>query len=106
MTLKERVIDVDIEDVFEALFDLYPECEGQKNDYFDVYAFIKNTPLRVIEYFVIEIGLIDPSELESYEEGIDEASYVSISGYSPKEDLHFALGFTKWEEWANAKIVV
>ena len=106
MTLKELVKNVDKEEVLEALFDLYPECESEKHKYLEVMAYLEDVPVKMVEAFVVEIGLIDPSETVDYEEGVDEESYVSISGYSPKEDLHFALGFTKWDEWANAMIVV
>lgn len=94
------------EAVLDELLLAYPECLGDKRSYEEVLKFIDETPEKSFDEFVIMVGIIDPSEDEMYEEDIDEEAYLSISGYSMKEDLHFALGFTRWEEWSNAQFVI
>lgn len=106
MTLKKYIENSTQELIMEALIDMYPECLAQSEAYEDVIDYVVNTPESNFDGFVIEVGLIDPSTDGEYEEGVDEEAYLSISGYSVKEDLHFALGFSKWEEWANAKIII
>lgn len=100
--MKEHSID----SILEALFDMYPECQDQHEDYAKVIETIQMMQERTFEEFVIKVGLIDPSGDDLYEEGLDEDAYLSVAGYSVKEDLHFALGFAKWEEWANASILI
>lgn len=106
MTLKNMLKMTTVDAVLEELLIAYPECQNEKNKYKSVIEYVMKTPEVPFEDFIISIELIDPSEEEAYEDEIDEAAYLSISGYSAKEDLHFALGFTRWEEWANAKIVL
>lgn len=106
MTLKKYIESSTQALIMEALVDMYPECLTQSEAYEEVIDYVMNTPESNFDEFVIEVGLIDPSSDEEYEEGVDEEAYLSISGYSVKEDLHFALGFSKWEEWANAKIII
>lgn len=106
MTLKKYIENSTKPLIMEALTEMYPECLAQSEAYEDVIDYVANTPESNFDEFVIEVGLIDPSSDEEYEEGVDEEAYLSISGYSVKEDLHFALGFSKWEEWANAKIII
>lgn len=106
MTLKKYIKNSTQALIMEALVDMYPECLEQSEAYEEVIDYVVNTPESNFDDFVIEVGLIDPSSDEEYEEGVDEEAYLSISGYSVKEDLHFALGFSKWEEWANAKIII
>lgn len=106
MTLKNMLKMTTVDAVLEELLIAYPECQSDKNKYKSVIEYVMKTPEVPFEEFIISIELIDPSEDEAYEDEIDEAAYLSISGCSAKEDLHFALGFTRWEEWANAKIVL
>ncbi len=106
MTLKKYIENSTKPLIMEALIDMYPESLEQSEAYEDVIDYVMSTPESNFDDFVIEVGLIDPSSEEEYEEGVDEEAYLSISGYSVKEDLHFALGFSKWEEWANAKIII
>lgn len=106
MTLKELIHGTAPEKVINELLLAYPESLADKHHYLEVIDYIKATPSIAFDEFVINIALIDPENEEDYEEDIDEAAYISISGYSIKEDLHFALGFTRWEEWANAQIVL
>lgn len=106
MTLKNMLKMTTVDAVIEELLIAYPECQSEKNNYKNVIEYIMKTPEVPFDDFIVSISLIDPSDEEAYEEDIDEAAYLSISGYSAKEDLHFALGFTRWEEWANAKIVI
>jgi hypothetical protein len=106
MTLKHMLKMTTTDAVLEELLVAYPECLADKHNYKKVLDYVINTPEVPFDDFIIQIELIDTEGDESFEEDIDEASYLSISGYSAKEDLHFALGFTKWEEWANAKIVI
>lgn len=106
MTLKKYIENSTKPLIMEALIDMYPESLAQSEAYEDVIDYVMSTPASNFDDFVIEVGLIDPSSDEEYEEGVDEEAYLSISGYSVKEDLHFALGFSKWEEWANAEIII
>lgn len=106
MTLKEMLKTTTIESVLNELLISYPECIADKHHYKNVLEFIEHTPATNFEDFMIMVSLIDPSEDEGFEEDIDEEAYLSIAGYSEKEDLHFALGFTRWEEWANAKMII
>ncbi|MBM7562586.1 DUF6557 family protein [Fusibacter tunisiensis] len=107
MTLKE-IIEIHNEDeVLEALEEMYPETKNQKEAYREVLEYVRHTQTTQFDDFVIHIGLIDPSSnSETFEDGVDEEAYLSISGYSEKENLNFALGFCKWEEWANAEIII
>lgn len=106
MTLKDLINGTTPEKVIDELLLAYPESLADKHHYLEVINYIKATPSKTFDEFVINIALIDPENEEDYEEDIDEAAYISVSGYSIKEDLHFALGFTRWEEWANAQIVL
>jgi hypothetical protein len=106
MTLKEMLKTTTIDSVLDELLISYPECIADKHHYKGVLEFIDQTPTTVIDDFIIMVTLIDPSEEEAYEEDIDEEAYLSIAGYSEKENLHFALGFSRWEEWANAKLII
>ena len=106
MTLKKLLKMTTAEAVLDELLLAYPECLSDKHHYLDVLEFMMKTPEVPVDAFIISIALIDPSYDESYEEDIDEEAYLSISGYAEKEDLHFALGFTRWEEWVNATIVI
>jgi len=106
MTLKHMLKMTTTDAVLEELLVAYPECLADKHNYKRVLDYVISTPEVPFDDFIIQIELIDTEGDASFEEDIDEASYLSISGYSVKEDLHFALGFTKWEEWANAKIVI
>ena len=106
MTLKEMMKMTTHEAVLEELMAAYPECLSNKNDYLNVLKFIDHTPAVYFDDFIVSINIVDPSDDEDYEEDIDEEAYLSISGYSLKEDLHFALGFTRWEEWSNAQLVI
>ena len=104
MTLKSLMKNVKHEQILDELLLAYPECVTEKHLYEEVLKYLSNVEEKPFDEFVIAIALIDPSLDDGYEEEIDEEAYLSISGYSEKEDLHFALGFTRWEEWANAKI--
>ena len=104
MTLKSMMRNVKNEQIIEELLLAYPECIAEKHQYEEVLNYLKQVEEKPFNEFVIVIALIDPSEEETYEEDIDEEAFLSISGFSAKEDLHFALGFTLWEEWANAVI--
>lgn len=106
MTLKKMLQNTTIDHVMDALLIAYPECLVDKQNYISVLRFLLETPAYPFDDFVISVNLIDPSEDEAYEEDIDEEAYLSISGYSKVEDLHFALGFSRWEEWANAEIIM
>lgn len=106
MTLKELINGTAPEKVMDELLLAYPESLADKHHYLEVINYIKATPSKPFDEFVINIALIDPENEDGYEEDIDEAAYISVSGYSIKEDLHFALGFTRWEEWANAQILL
>ena len=104
MTLKKLMKNVKNEQILDELLLAYPECITEKHLYEDVLVYLNSVEEKPFDEFVIAIALIDPSMDDGYEEEIDEEAYLSISGYSEKEDLHFALGFTRWEEWANARI--
>lgn len=104
MTLKSLMKNVKHEQILDELLLAYPECITEKHLYEEVLTYLNQVEEKPFDEFVIAIALIDPSMDDGYEEDIDEEAYLSISGYSEKEDLHFALGFTRWEEWANAKI--
>lgn len=104
MTLKSLMKNVKHEQILDELLLAYPECITEKHLYEEVLVYLNNVEEKPFDEFVIAIALIDPSMDDGYEEDIDEEAYLSISGYSEKEDLHFALGFTRWEEWVNAKI--
>lgn len=104
MTLKSLMKNVKHEQILDELLLAYPECITEKHLYEEVLTYLNQVEEKPFDEFVIAIALIDPSMDDGYEEEIDEEAYLSISGYSEKEDLHFALGFTRWEEWANAKI--
>ncbi len=104
MTLKKLMNNVKNEQILDELLLAYPECITEKHLYEEVLVYLNNVEEKPFDEFVIAIALIDPSMDDGYEEDIDEEAYLSISGYSEKEDLHFALGFTRWEEWVNAKI--
>ncbi len=104
MTLKKLMKNVKNEQILDELLMAYPECITEKHLYDEVLTYLGNVEEKPFDEFVIAIALIDPSMDDGYEEDIDEEAYLSISGYSEKEDLHFALGFTRWEEWVNAKI--
>ncbi len=104
MTLKKLMKNVKNEQILDELLMAYPECITEKHLYEEVLTYLGNVEEKPFDEFVIAIALIDPSMDDGYEEDIDEEAYLSISGYSEKEDLHFALGFTRWEEWVNAKI--
>lgn len=106
MTLKQLLKMTTPDAVLKELLLAYPECDSEKHLYKEVLDFLIQTPEYPIDEFVISIALVDPSDDETYEQDIDEEAYLSISGYSEKENLHFALSFAKWEEWANAKINV
>ncbi len=107
MTLKNYIEKNDSDLILDALEDMYPETKSQRFAFDEVIEYIRKTPTAIFDEFVINIGLIDPSnDSDAFEEGVDEEAYLSISGYSAKEDLHFALGFCKWEEWANAEIII
>lgn len=106
MTLKNLLKMTTPESILDELLLAYPECLSEKDRYLEVLEFMMKTPEVPMNDFVISIALIDPSYDEAYEEDIDEEAYLSISGYSEKEDIHFALGFTRWEDWVNAKIVI
>lgn len=104
MTLKKLMNNVKNEQILDELLLAYPECITEKHLYEEVLTYLTQVEEKPFDEFVIAIALIDPSMDDGYEEDIDEEAYLSISGYSEKEDLHFALGFTRWEEWVNAKI--
>ena len=104
MTLKSLMKNVKHEQILDELLLTYPECITEKHLYEEVLTYLNQVEEKPFDEFVIAIALIDPSMDDGYEEDIDEEAYLSISGYSEKEDLHFALGFTRWEEWVNAKI--
>ena len=104
MTLKSLMKNVKHEQILDELLLAYPECITEKHLYEEVLTYLNQVEEKPFDEFVIAIALIDPSMDDGYEEDIDEEAYLSISGYSEKEDLHFALGFTRWEEWVNAKI--
>ncbi len=104
MTLKEIVTQNKKEEILEALYSMYPECKEQDEAYSSVLAFVESVVSYPFDEFVIRFGLVDPASDTDYEAGVDEEAYISISGYSEKENLEFALGFTRWEEWANAPI--
>ncbi|MDN5351900.1 MAG: hypothetical protein PWQ12_819 [Clostridiales bacterium] len=106
MTLKKLLSETSTESVMEALVMFYPETAQQSEAYKAVIEYIAAVPYVEFDAFVIEVGLIDPSNEAGYEADVDEDAYLSISGYSASEDLHFALGFTRWEEWANARLEV
>jgi len=106
MTLKHMLKMTTTDAVLDELLVAYPECLADKHNYKRVLDYVISTPEVPFDAFVIQIELIDTEDDDAFEEDIDEASYLSISGYSAAENLHFALGFTKWEEWANAKIVI
>lgn len=106
MTLKEMLKKTTIDSVLDELLISYPECIADKHHYKSVLEFIDQTPPINFNDFMIMVSLIDPSEDDGYEEDIDEEAYLSIAGYSEKENLHFALGFSRWEEWANAEIII
>ncbi len=104
MTLKSLMKNVKHEQILDELLLTYPECITEKHLYEEVLTYLNQVEEKPFDEFVIAIALIDPSMDDGYEADIDEEAYLSISGYSEKEDLHFALGFTRWEEWVNAKI--
>lgn len=106
MTLKKLLKMTTAESVLDELLLAYPECLSDKHKYLEVLEFMMKTPEVPMDDFIISIALIDPSYDEAFEEDIDEEAYLSISGYSEREDLHFALGFTRWEDWVNATIVI
>jgi len=106
MTLKEIVNQTVFEDVINELVSVYPECLVNQKELEEVYYFIKSTPKCKFDDFEIHIYLVDSSSDSEYEEGIDEDAYIMISGYSSKEDIDFALGFARWEEWSNAEILI
>ena len=107
MTLKKIMSDYTAEEILNALIEMYPECQDQFDAYYKVIELVGGMPERNFDEFVIKVGIIDPAAHdEAYEEEIDEEAYLSISGYSVKEDLNFALGFAKWEEWVNASILL
>ena len=106
MTLKKMLATTTKEAVITELLLSYPECLADKYAFEQVLNFIETTPEVPFTDFIITISLIDPAEDEDFEEDIDEEAYLSIAGYSEKEDIHFALGFSRWEEWATATMVL
>lgn len=106
MTLKNIVEKYKKEEILEVLYDMYSECREQEEEYIEVLDYITSVVAYPFDEFVIRVGIVDPAHQEEFEEGIDEDAYLTISGYSKKEDLEFALGFTKWEEWANASFEI
>lgn len=106
MNLKTLMMNTNKVDVLNELLILYPETDNEIESYDAVYDLLETLPLKPFEEFEIRIGLVDPSQLEDYEEEIDEEAYVVVSGYDANQDLQFALGFAKWEEWVNAPIKV
>ncbi len=106
MNLKTLMMNTDRDAVLNELMILYPETDSQIDDYERVYEQLEIMPLRKFDEFDIHIGLVDPSSDEDYEESVDEEAYVVVSGYDAKQDLQFALGFARWEEWINASVIV
>lgn len=107
MNLKEIVALTDKKDIMNEMMQLFPECKPHRKEIEQVCDFLYETPTMTFDDFEINISVVDPSEMdEAYDEEIDEEPYVVVSGYSQEADLVFALGFAKWEEWANADIRV
>ena len=106
MNLKQIVVMTDKKETIEELMALYPECFPNRAELEKVYDFIKETPAMDFKDFEIRIALVDPSTEEDFEDEIDEEAYLVITGYSPEATLDFTLSFTKWEEWANADIII
>lgn len=106
MTLKDILDQHKNEEVLEVLYDMYPEARETEEGYVQVMDYVRAVVPYSFDEFVIRIGIVDPSDDDAYEEGIDEDAYLTVSGYSKKEDLEFALGFTKWDEWAIAEFVI
>lgn len=106
MNLRQLIMDVDKDKIFEELVFFYPETEDQIDDYLKVYDNIIKLEELSINEFEIHIGFVDNSKGEDYEEDIDEESYVVVSGYDREKDIKFALGFIRWIEWMNAPIIV
>ncbi|GAU77054.1 DUF6557 family protein [Fusibacter sp. 3D3] len=106
MNLKTLMMNTTKDAVLNELLILYPETDNEIESYEAVYDLIETLRLIPFDKFDIRIGLVDPSQSEDFEEGIDEEAYVVVSGHDEKQELHFALGFAKWEEWVNAPINV
>lgn len=106
MNLKTLMMNTTKDAVLNELLILYPETDNEIESYETVYDLLETLRLIPFDEFIIKIGLVDPSQSEGYEEEIDEEAYVVVSGYDEKQNLQFALGFAKWEEWVNATIDV
>ncbi|MBF4693577.1 hypothetical protein ISU02_10615 [Fusibacter sp. Q10-2] len=92
--------------VLNELLILYPETDNEIEAYSAVYDLLETLRIIPFDEFVIKIGLVDPSQSEGHEADLDEEAYVVVSGYDKKQNLQFALGFAKWEEWVNATLDV
>ncbi|MBS7526635.1 hypothetical protein KHM83_08100 [Fusibacter paucivorans] len=106
MTLKQILKLTEKAAIMEELISLYPECLPYKAELERVINYINETPAFTFEAFEIHIALMDPSVMTDFEDDIDEDAYLVVSGYAREEDMDFTLGFTKWEEWSNAEILI
>lgn len=106
MTLKKLVELTDKSDIINECVQLYPECLPHKVDLEKLIDFINETPAFNFTDFEIHVALMDTSDDEDYDQGIDEEPYLVVSGYDSEEDQYLSISYARWEEWANAELLI
>lgn len=93
MLFSDLVNKFEFKEVWERLVSLYPDQKKSKKGYANVFSELKSLSPVETEFIISITHVVDDLIPE------DTSEYDNVSGLSNKDDISYAIEFTRWEQW-------